>query len=88
MKLFVGLALALASFFACTPAARAPIEADLERALTAENLACLVAQHLPNASSDVHASIVLSCDIGPAVTQVALSFLELEDRLHEADGGP
>ena len=67
---------------ACTPAQRAPIERDLSAALTDENLACLIGNHVPGVPSDIHDAIIAGCAIGPAATSAALTLLQLADAAH------
>lgn len=76
---------------ACTPAERAPIEQKLSAALTDEQLACMLATHVPG-SGDVHSVIMTPCAIaGPALGS-AEGLLAAADSVHlgapKDAGGP
>jgi hypothetical protein len=68
----------------CNTPARAPLETKLTSYLSDEQVACLIATHVPG-PNDSHQAIVIGCEIGEDLTGFALTLLQLADRLHLGD---
>lgn len=84
----IGLSASLAWCTHCTPSERAPIEADLQRVMTAQNVGCLLAAHTMLSVHD-HALDLIVCSIAPPLEQAALALLQAEDvaRVGARDAG-
>lgn len=62
---------------ACTPQARAPIERDVQTALTAEQTACLVAEHYGTPTTEADA--LVTCQVSQVVGGAFLAGLRIAD---------